>query len=328
MEQALEAIVSRAQAEIAQVHTAHDLAQLKAVFLGKSGDVTQLLRGLGKLPPEERREMGAQINITKQAIQALFNERDAAMKEAALNERLASEKIDVTLPGCSDPSARLHPLTIVQARATELFSAMGFRVAHGPDIETQANNFDALNIPANHPARAMQDTFYLDGEHVLRTQTSPVQVREMKAHGVPIRLISPGRVYRCDSDQTHTPMFHQMEGLMIDEDLTFGQLKTLLQDFFTRFFDREVKLRFRASYFPFTEPSAEVDLWMPQTESWLEVLGCGMVHPNVLEAVDVDPDRYLGFAFGLGLDRLAMLYYGISDLRLLFANDMAFLSQF
>ncbi len=328
MQQALDAILARATEEVAQVQTTHDLAQLKAVFLGKSGEITQLLRQLGRLLADERKAAGAQINITKQAVQALFFNRESDIKELALTERLAAETIDVTLPVSPDPMARLHPLTTTQERAMELFSSMGFRVASGPDIETQAYNFDALNIPENHPARAMQDTFYIDDTHLLRTQTSPVQIREMREHGVPIRLIAPGRVYRCDSDQTHTPMFHQMEGLMIDKDITFAQLKTLLQHFFNRFFDREMRLRFRASYFPFTEPSAEVDVWMPEKNAWLEVLGCGMVHPNVLREVSVDPDEYVGFAFGMGLDRLAMLYYGITDLRSLFANELAFLSQF
>lgn len=328
MEQDLQALLDQVRIGAAEADSEQALEQLRVRFFGKKGELTAVLRQMGKLAPEDRPRMGQVVNQVRDEMQLILKERQQVIAKEALEKRLESEKIDLTLPGRGGVRGNLHPLTVVRSRVSELFKTLGFRVAEGPEIEDDYHNFEALNIPANHPARAMQDTFYIDSHHLLRTQTSPVQIREMKAHGAPIRLIAPGRVYRRDSDQTHTPMFHQMEGLLVDRECTFGQLKGLLETFMSRFFGQELELRFRPSYFPFTEPSAEVDIRSPETGEWLEVLGCGMVHPNVLKQVNLDPDEYIGFAFGLGLDRLAMLYYGIPDLRLLFANDMQFLAQF
>ncbi len=328
MQDQLSSILEAAHADIAAANNQHELNQVKSRYVGKQAPLTGLLKQLGKLPNEERRAMGEQINAAKKTVYTLLAEREQHIKSAQMAERLDKERCDTALPGRGQSVGGLHPLTQITNRVIALFTQLGFEIATGPEIESEVYNFDALNIPATHPARAMQDTFYFDAKTVLRTHTSPVQIRAMQAEGVPIRVIAPGRVYRRDSDQTHSPMFHQMEGLMIDHNLNFGQLKSLLQDFFNAFFGRDVQLRFRASYFPFTEPSAEVDIWMPETESWLEVLGCGMVHPNVLQACHVDVEQYNGFAFGMGLDRLTMLAYGITDLRLLFNNDLAFLSQF
>ncbi|WP_054287070.1 MULTISPECIES: phenylalanine--tRNA ligase subunit alpha [Gulbenkiania] len=304
-----------------------ELEQVKARYLGKSGELTELLKQLGKLPPEERKAAGATINQAKQAFEGSFNARRDALNADKLARQLAAEALDVTLPGRGPGKGGLHPVTLTLERITELFRSMGFAVADGPEIETDFHNFQALNIPENHPARAMQDTFYVEGGEVLRTHTSPIQVRYMLANQPPIKIIAPGRVFRVDSDATHSPMFHQMEGLWVDDGVSFADLKAVLTDFLRRFFERDdLQVRFRPSFFPFTEPSAEIDVLGER--GWLEVGGCGMVHPNVLRNVNIDPERYTGFAFGIGLDRFAMLRYGVNDLRLFFENDLSFLKQF
>lgn len=304
-----------------------ELEQVKARYLGKSGELTELLKQLGKLPPEERKAAGATINQAKQAFEGSFNARRDALNADKLARQLAAEALDVTLPGRGPGKGGLHPVTLTLERITELFRSMGFAVADGPEIETDFHNFQALNIPENHPARAMQDTFYVEGGEVLRTHTSPIQVRYMLANQPPIKIIAPGRVFRVDSDATHSPMFHQMEGLWVDDGVSFADLKAVLTDFLRRFFERDdLQVRFRPSFFPFTEPSAEIDVLGEC--GWLEVGGCGMVHPNVLRNVNIDPERYTGFAFGIGLDRFAMLRYGVNDLRLFFENDLSFLKQF
>lgn len=328
MEDDLQRLLEQIKQGAAEAKSEQDLEQVRVRFFGKKGELTTVLKQMGKVAAEDRPKIGQLVNTMRDQMQAVLSERQAVLRKELMAAKLEAEKIDLSLPGRGAKRGSLHPLTHVRARVSELFATMGFRVAEGPEIEDEYHNFEALNIPANHPARAMQDTFYVDGQRLLRTQTSPVQIREMEKHGAPIRLIAPGRVYRRDSDQTHTPMFHQVEGLLIDKTCSFGQLKGLLQDFMSRFFGQELELRFRPSYFPFTEPSAEVDIRSPKTGEWLEVLGCGMVHPNVLRHVNLDPDEYIGFAFGMGLDRLAMLYYGIPDLRMMFANDLQFLQQF
>lgn len=317
------------QAEAA-VDSAQDLEQLDRVrvaFLGRKGAFTVRLRELGALPPEERPAAGQAINEAKQALVRSIETRRAALDAARIEAELAAQTIDVTLPGRGQPSGQLHPVTHTLRRMVEILRQAGFEVHTGPEVEDDFHNFTALNIPENHPARAMHDTFYLESGLLLRTHTSPVQIRSMLKHGAPIRIIVPGRVYRCDSDLTHTPMFTQIEGLAVDRDISFANLKSLLYEFVSNFFERDAKLRFRPSYFPFTEPSAEVDV---QSESgdWLEILGCGMVHPAVLRNVGVDPERYSGYAFGMGVDRLAMLRYGVNDLRSFFDNDTRFLRQF
>lgn len=310
--------------------TAADLVELDAVrvdFLGKKGKLTSLMKQLGSLPADERPAAGQAINSAKQRVSELLNVRRSALEDAALVERLAADAIDVTLPGRGLSRGSRHPVSRAMARIEQIFRNAGFGVRSGPEIEDDFHNFTALNIPDDHPARAMHDTFYFPGGNLLRTHTSPVQIRSMVAEGVPIRIIAPGRVYRCDSDQTHTPMFHQVEGLVIDRGVSFANLKAILHQFVESFFERDAELRFRASYFPFTEPSAEVDvLW--SEGKWLEILGCGMVHPNVLEAVGVDSREYTGYAFGMGVERLAMLRYGVTDLRTFFDNDLRFLQQF
>lgn len=323
------------------IHKAEDIGTLEAIrvdFLGKKGKLTDILKGLAHLSAEEKPKLGQLVNIAKRDISQLIETRMLALKDKQLAEKLTAERIDVTLAGRNKEAGSLHPVTQVKHRVNEFFSRLGFDVVDGPEIETEYYNFEALNIPSHHPARAMHDTFYFGDGRLLRTHTSPVQVRTMEARKPPFRLIAPGRVYRCDSDVTHTPMFHQVEGLLIDKTATLAGLKGLLQDFFAYFFGRELALRFRPSYFPFTEPSAEVDIECTQCNGagcrsckftgWLEVLGCGMVHPNVLRAVHISPDEYQGWAFGMGMDRLAMLYYGIDDLRMMFENDLSFLSQF
>jgi len=297
------------------------------------------LKGLGQLSAEERPRAGAEINEVKQLLSALISERKDMLQQAAIAEQLASESLDVTLPGRSEDLGALHPITRTIDRMSEFFVALGFEVVEGPEIEDDYHNFEALNIPAHHPARAMHDTFYIDETHVLRTHTSGVQIRTMESREAPLRVICPGRVYRCDSDLTHSPMFHQVEGLLIDENVSFGQLKGVIQDFLHAFFEQDsLAVRFRPSYFPFTEPSAEVDIQCVKCAGegcricsgtgWLEVMGCGMVHPRVLEMSGVDTERYNGFAFGMGVERLAMLRYGIGDLRLNFENDLRFPAQF
>lgn len=325
--------VNRIVAEgIAAIEAAQDfnaLEQIKARYLGKTGELTGLLKTLGQMSPEERKTIGAHINECKNQFQTAFNAKRDALNEAKLQAQLAAEALDITLPGRAQEYGGLHPVTLTLQRVVELFHGMGFEVADGPEIEDDFHNFQALNIPANHPARAMQDTFYVENGDVLRTHTSPIQIRYMlDKKEPPIRIIAPGRVYRVDSDATHSPMFHQAEGLWVEEGVTFADLKAVFTDFIRRFFERDdLQVRFRPSFFPFTEPSAEIDI-MGENGKWLEVGGCGMVHPNVLKNVNIDPEKYTGFAFGIGLDRFAMLRYGVNDLRLFFDNDLAFLKQF
>ena len=337
--QNLDAILKEAQAAFAGIDNPAELEQAKARYLGKSGMLTEQLKQLGKMPPEERREAGARINQAKDLLEQALKDRREAIQERLLQAQLAQEALDVTLPGRGLGMGGLHPVTRTQQRIEALFRSIGFSVAEGPEIESDFYNFTALNIPENHPARAMHDTFYVDDQHVLRTHTSPVQVHYMQNHQPPLKIIAPGRVYRCDSDVTHTPMFHQVEGLWVDEQVNFAELKGVLADFMQRFFERDdLKVRFRPSFFPFTEPSAEMDIGCVMCggtgcrvcshTGWLEVLGCGMVHPNVLGHVNVDSEKYLGFAFGLGVERLAMLRYGVNDLRLFFESDLRFLRQF
>lgn len=332
-------LLKEAQAAFAGTDNPAVLEQVKARYLGKSGTLSEQLKQLGKLPPEERREAGARINQVKDQIELALKGRREAIQESLLQQQLAQEALDVTLPGRGLGVGGQHPVTRTLKRIEALFHSIGFDVAEGPEIESDFYNFTALNIPENHPARAMHDTFYVDDKHVLRTHTSPVQVRYMQEHQPPLKVIAPGRVYRCDSDVTHTPMFHQVEGLWVDERVSFAELKGVLADFMQRFFERDdLKVRFRPSFFPFTEPSAEMDIGCVMCggagcrvcshTGWLEVLGCGMVHPNVLGHVNVDSEKYLGFAFGLGVERLAMLRYGVNDLRLFFENDLRFLKQF
>ena len=325
--QALRELIEQAAAEIAD---ATDLVALDAVrvsYLGKKGELTARLKSLGQLPADERASAGQEINQAKQALQAKLNERRESLENAALELKLAADAVDVSLPGRGKSIGGRHPVSRAQSRIERIFTNAGFGVRSGPEIEDDFHNFTALNIPENHPARAMHDTFYLPGGNLLRTHTSPVQIRSIVKEGVPIRIIAPGRVYRCDSDQTHTPMFHQVEGLVIDENISFANLKATLHQFVEAFFERKAELRFRPSYFPFTEPSAEVDVRWGEGK-WLEILGCGMVHPNVLESAGVDPEKYTGYAFGIGIERLAMLRYNVSDLRTFFENDLRFLRQF
>ena len=332
-------IVSEAIGAINACADLPTLEQVKAGFLGKTGTLTALLKSLGGMPAEERKSAGARINEAKQAVEAVLKSRRDALQYAELERKLASETIDVTLPGRGLGRGGVHPVSRTLTRIQALFRSIGFEVATGPEIETDFYNFTALNIPEDHPARAMHDTFYLESGVLLRTHTSPVQIRYMQTHQPPLRIIAPGRVYRCDSDVTHTPMFHQVEGLWVDETVSFADLKGVLADFIRNFFEREdLAVRFRPSFFPFTEPSAEMDIGCVMCggegcrvcshTGWLEVLGCGMVHPNVLAHVEIDSERYLGFAFGLGVERLAMLRYGVDDLRLFFENDLRFLKQF
>ena len=325
--------VNRIVAEgIAAIEAAQDfnaLEQIKARYLGKTGELTGLLKTLGQMSPEERKTIGAHINECKNQFQTAFNSKRDALNEAKLQAQLAAEALDITLPGRAQEHGGLHPVTLTLQRVVELFHGMGFEVADGPEIEDDFHNFQALNIPANHPARAMQDTFYVENGDVLRTHTSPIQIRYMlDKKEPPIRIIAPGRVYRVDSDATHSPMFHQAEGLWVEEGVTFADLKAVFTDFIRRVFERDnLQVRFRPSFFPFTEPSAEIDI-MGENGKWLEVGGCGMVHPNVLKNVNIDPEKYTGFAFGIGLDRFAMLRYNVNDLRLFFDNDLNFLKQF
>jgi phenylalanyl-tRNA synthetase alpha chain len=314
----------------ASIDAATDLVALDAVrvrYLGKRGALTERLKALSRLPAEQRASAGQEINLAKQAVQSQLNERREFLENAALEARLAADAVDVSLPGRGLSTGGRHPVSRAQSRIEKIFANAGFGVRSGPEIEDEFHNFTALNIPENHPARAMHDTFYFPGGRLLRTHTSPVQIRSIVDEGVPIRIIAPGRVYRCDSDQTHTPMFHQVEGLVIDENVSFANLKAVLHEFVEAFFERKAELRFRPSYFPFTEPSAEVDVRWGEGK-WLEILGCGMVHPNVLESAGVDSERFTGYAFGIGIERLAMLRYGVSDLRTFFENDLRFLRQF
>ncbi len=334
--QELQQILEQALAQFSVIDDEVELERVKARYLGKEGSLTGLLKGLGKLSAEERPAAGARINEVKQQIEAALQTRRDSIQQRALNAKLEAESLDVTLPGRNASTGGLHPVTRTLERVETLFNSIGFAVAEGPEIETDFYNFTALNIPEDHPARAMHDTFYIDDKHVLRTHTSPIQIRYMEAHmekhrqqeTMPdIRIIAPGRVYRVDSDATHSPMFHQVEGLWVGEKVSFADLKGVVQSFLQRFFESDdLQVRFRPSFFPFTEPSAEMD--MSWKGGWLEIGGCGMVHPNVLKHVNIDSEKYIGFAFGLGVERLTMLRYGVNDLRLFFENDVQFLKQF
>ncbi|HAU4906852.1 TPA: phenylalanine--tRNA ligase subunit alpha [Aeromonas hydrophila] len=325
--QQLEEVVGQARAEIEGVSDIAALDEIRVKYLGKKGFFTEQMKGLGALSAEERPAAGAVINQAKQQVQDALNERREVLEIAMLNQKLAAETIDVSLPGRRIENGGLHPVTRTIERIERLFGEMGFKVARGPEIEDGFHNFDALNIPAHHPARTDHDTFYFNPDLMLRTHTSGVQIRTMEHQQPPIRIIAPGRVYRNDYDMTHTPMFHQVEGLLVDEHASFTELKGILHDFLRNYFEEDLTIRFRPSYFPFTEPSAEVDV-MGKNGKWLEVLGCGMVHPNVLRSVGIDPEKYSGFAFGMGVERLTMLRYGVNDLRAFFENDLRFLKQF
>lgn len=335
----LQALTAKAQSDIEAADNLDALDQIRVSYLGKKGELTSLLKTLGTLPAEERKSAGQDINRAKQDVQQAIEARKLSLQAAALEAKLASERIDVTLPGRGQSAGGLHPVTRTMQRIEELFSQLGFAVEQGPEIEDDYHNFEALNIPAHHPARAMHDTFYFDAQTLLRTHTSPVQVRHMETDKPPLRIIAPGRVYRCDSDLTHTPMFHQIEGLLVDRNVSFSDLMGTLADFLKHFFENDdLQTRFRPSYFPFTEPSSEVDIQCVMCggegcrvcghTGWLEILGCGMVHPNVFKAVGIDNEEYTGYAFGMGVERLAMLRYGVNDLRLFFENDLKFLQQF
>src|SRR4051812_12801427 len=330
--------ITRSLDDIAAADSLESLDALRVALLGKSGAITAALKALGALPPDERKARGAEVNRAKEKIGEAIAARKSILEKAELDHRLASERIDITLPGRRGERGGLHPITRTLDRMTEIFARLGYDLADGPEIEDDYYNFEALNIPENHPARAMHDTFYFPDGRLLRTHTSPVQVRAMEKQRPPLRIIAPGRVYRNDSDMTHTPMFHQVEGLVVDEGITFANLKAVLHGFMRELFEKDVKMRLRPSYFPFTEPSAEVDIScvscggsgcrVCKQTGWVEVAGCGVVHPNVLRAVNIDPERYTGYAFGMGIDRLTMLRYNVNDIRLYFENDLRFLKQF
>ena len=334
----LEELAGQARSAIDAAQDVQALETVRVDFLGKKGQLTGLLKGLSALSAEERPAAGAKINVVKQELQGLITDRREALESAAITAQLASEAIDVTLPGRDSAVGRVHPITRTIERIEEFFGAAGFSVADGPEVEDDHYNFEALNFPPHHPARAEHDTFFVDERTVLRTHTSPVQVRVMESSEPPLRIICPGRVYRCDSDLTHTPMFHQVEGLLVDEHSSLADLKGLIEEFLQVFFEKKSKVRFRPSYFPFVEPGAEVDIQCVHCDGegcrvcshtgWLEVMGCGMVHPRVFEMSGIDPERYSGFAFGMGVERLTMLRYGVNDLRLFFENDLRFLAQF
>jgi len=327
----LESQVSQALVGIAGADSLEALDAQRVAVLGKSGLVTEQLKQLGKLAPEQRKAQGELVNRAKERLQEAIAARRAALEEASFARRLAGERVDVTLPGRGVDTGGVHPVTRTLERMIDIFARLGYQVAEGPEIEDDHHNFEALNFPPHHPARTMHDTFWFPDGRLLRTHTSPVQIRAMSGRQPPIRIVAPGKVYRSDSDQTHTPMFHQIEGLLVDETSSFADLKGTLAEFVRAFFERDFQMRFRPSYFPFTEPSAEVDIrWDREdgAERWLEVLGCGMVHPNVLHNCGIDPERYTGFAFGMGVERFAMLRYGVNDLRQFFENDLRFLRQF
>ena len=327
----IESLSTQALADITGASTPDALEALRVGLLGKSGSITTQLKSLGALPGDQRKAAGEAINRARDAISEALSARKTALDDAALDARLAGESIDVTLPGRNAARGGVHPVSRTLERITEIFGRLGYELADGPEIEDDFHNFEALNFPPHHPARAMHDTFYFPDGRLLRTHTSGVQVRYMQDHQPPLRMIAAGKVYRSDSDQTHTPMFHQVEGLLVDEHASFADLKGTLAEFVRAFFERDFEMRFRPSYFPFTEPSAEVDIAWQQPDGsnrWLEVLGCGMVHPNVLRNVGIDPEKYTGFAFGLGVERFAMLRYGVDDLRSFFDNDVRFLKQF
>ena len=327
----IESQVRDALADIERTDSLDALQALRVSLLGKSGSITARLKSLGKLAPEERKAAGAAINQGKTRLTEALDARRDVLQQAALEQRLACERIDVTLPGRDGVRGGLHPVMRALERIADIFERLGYQRAEGPEIEDDWHNFEALNFPPHHPARAMHDTFYFPDGRLLRTHTSPVQIRALKDRQPPVRIIAPGKVYRSDSDQTHSPMFHQIEGLLVDETSSFADLKGTLAAFVRAFFERDFEMRFRPSYFPFTEPSAELDIrWDTGdgSERWMEVLGCGMVHPNVLANCDIDPERYTGFAFGIGVERFAMLRYGVNDLRAFFENDLRFLRQF
>lgn len=334
----LDTLVSKALEAVQQATDVNALEQLRVQYLGKKGELTQVMKTLGRIPAEERPKAGAMVNDAKERVQSVLNTRKTEMLTAALNAQLAAERVDVTLPGRGQTSGGLHPVTRTIERIEEFFSRVGYSVAEGPEVEDDYHNFEALNIPSHHPARAMHDTFYFNANTLLRTHTSPVQVRTMESQKPPLRIICPGRVYRCDSDLTHSPMFHQVEGLLVDRRVSFADLRGTIAEFLQVFFEKDLKVRFRPSFFPFTEPSAEVDIQcvmcsgsgcrVCKQTGWLEVMGCGMVHPKVFRSVGIDPEQYQGFAFGMGVERLAMLRYGVNDLRLFFDNDLRFLAQF
>lgn len=334
----ISSIRAEAQKEFRDAQNQIELSQIKAKYLGRQGSVTRLLKQLSHLPPEERPQIGSAINLLKDELNELYEEMEVKIKKLAHLRSLEQERIDITLPGRRQPYGRKHPLTQVTDEIKQIFLEMGFSIAEGPEVEYDYYNFEALNMPKNHPARDMQDTFYISEDIVLRTHTSPVQVRVMEAQKPPVRVIVPGKVYRHDSDITHSPMFHQVEGLLVDERVTLGDLKGTLEVFAHKMFGKETRLRFRASFFPFTEPSAEVDIScmickgsgcrVCSQTGWLEILGCGMVDPAVFKAVNYDSEKYTGFAFGMGVERIAMLKYGIDDIRLFFENDLRFLKQF
>lgn len=334
----LDQLLGYARGKADSAETLKDLDDVRVTYLGKQGVFTERLKQLGQLPKEQRPIFGQGINAAKKQLQAHIEKRKAVLEHDLLAQRLADESIDVTLPGRGENCGSLHPVTRTLRRIERLFANAGFDIAEGPEIEDDYHNFEALNIPAHHPARAMHDTFYFDAHHLLRTHTSPVQVRVMHDGKPPFKIIAPGRVYRCDHDLTHTPMFHQVEGFLVDERATFADLKGVLNDFLNNFFERELKMRFRPSYFPFTEPSAEADIECVMCEGegcrvcsqtgWLEVLGCGMIHPEVFRHVGIDSEAFTGYAFGMGVERLAMLRYGVNDLRLFFEDDLRFLKQF
>ncbi len=334
----LEDVKKQAEAELGSVDDEVSLQNLKAKFVGRKGVITEILKGMKDIPDSDRPRMGKLINETKTFVEDLIDNRLNEIRDEKKRRSLYEEKIDVTLPGRGMPVGARHPITQVMEEVTAIFERMGFEVAEGPEVETDYYNFEALNIPKNHPARDMQDTFYVSDEIVLRTHTSPVQIRVMEKRKPPVKVIAPGKVYRCDSDISHTPMFHQIEGLLVDEGVTFGDLKGVLTEFVRLVFGEGVGVRFRPSFFPFTEPSAEVDIAcmicggkgcrVCKNTGWLEILGCGMVDPEVFRSVGYDPDKYSGFAFGMGIERITMLKFGINDIRLFFENDIRFLRQF
>lgn len=338
MSQSLEQLVKQAGQSIAAAEDLRKLDEQRVRLLGKKGLLTQRMQALGKLPKSDRRDAGKQINTAKQAVQQQLETRKRQLQALEMDAKLVAEAIDVTLPGRGQRRGGLHPVTTTIARIEKLFLTLGFRVEEGPEIEDDYHNFEALNIPESHPARAMHDTFYFDKKTVLRTHTSNVQIRVMEQQRPPLKVIAPGRVYRCDSDLTHTPMFHQVEGFVVAEEVSFADLKGVVDDFLKRFFEKDFAVRFRPSYFPFTEPSAEVDIQcvmcagkgcrVCSQTGWLEIMGCGMIHPNVFGHVGIDNEKYSGYAFGMGVERLAMLRYGVNDLRLFFENDLRFLRQF
>jgi phenylalanyl-tRNA synthetase alpha chain len=334
----IEEILTQALQALAHANDLTELDQVRVNYLGKKGLFTQHMKELGNLDPEQRKSVGQVINTAKNSFQDALDSRKAILESAELETRLASECVDVTLPGRGQAISGLHPVTITLRRIAKIFASVGFDVVEGPEIEDDYHNFGALNIPDHHPARAMHDTFYFDAHTVLRTHTSPVQIRVMESEQPPLKVIAPGRVYRCDSDLTHTPMFHQVEGFLVDTNVSFADLKGVVFEFLRAFFEKDIQVRFRPSYFPFTEPSAEVDIECVMCDGkgcrvcshtgWLEVMGCGMIHPEVFKSVNIDNERYSGFAFGMGVERLAMLRYGINDLRMFFENDLKFLQQF